>query len=281
MLNLTLTGDIIYLYPTFIHDNPSYGPSNSSIVNKSFSYQKIIINSSGQEYTLTFLNDRIELIKYCKIGMTIQAKVILRGRKWVFKGKTYSVNEFVVTSVNIIKYSRFNSLITFKDNIYNIERIYDDTILKLSLINIKDKTKIELGGNHVFPDKRLNKNHILIPESIDLNLIYHLQNLGILIVTNKIVTLEGISGFICKILILDLFKNRKLLFSKSEERQYLSKLADDDCYQIDENAVKNSFIHSENSSSFDYEEAERLYFDAMTDGQLGTYDDYFPNNDLY
>lgn len=260
MIHLKIQGEIIHYFDV----KHQYSSIHESI---SFPKQKILIESEGQQYTLSFLKEKIKLLKFCKLGTVVEASVALKGRMWTFKNKEYSVNELVCSSLKIVKNTILKDFVRFKGNIYNIQRRYDDDQLVFNLVSIENNSQYILSINHVFPDKSINKDHVLIMDTVDKELLNHLEELGILSIGTWKQTAEGVSGIICKILVLDLFEYGELLFTKAQEKEALRKDQNDKTPNQD----RIDFDHNYSSRYDDYEED---YFNAMTDGQMGDYDDF-------
>jgi len=260
MIHIKIKGKIIRFFTPVKYDSGEYGRPD-------FTKQNILIEFKNQQYTLTFVDKKIELLENCNLGSVVEFGVSLKGRTWQFKHKDYFVNDLVCNSLKIIKNTVFNSLVYFNDKIYNIQKKWKNEQLILYLINIEDNSKQKLTAEHIFPDKSKNKEHVLINDQVDKELLSHLEKIGVLSIGTWKKTADGLSGTICRILILELFENREVLFSKTEEKEAIQrKYSTDSIIPIITNFKQNY------SSSYD--DYERDYFNVMTDGQMGNYDDF-------
>ena len=257
MIKFEIKGKITHFFNTRHH---------SSWLNQqnSFAKRKIVIEKDGENYTLTFYRERIDLLKFCKEGSIINVKGKLRGRIWKYKNNTYSVNELVCGSLEILKNTIIRDFIWYKGSYHNLQMYILENKLFLNLVNIKNREILKLNNNnHRFPENSVNKTHILMSENIDKNLIETLEVLGVIKIITWTKTISDISGFICKVLVLDLFKNNGFLFSEEEE---LIKLNQEN-YSNEVGDILINLPTIENNY-------ERDYFDAMTDGQMGNYDEF-------
>jgi hypothetical protein len=217
MINLIIKGELVH----FFEEKQQYSKQHENI---SFPKKKIVIESEGQEYTLSFLKDKIELLKFCRYGTVIEVNAKLKGRLWTYSGKYYSANELVCSSLLIVKNNFFNHFIEYENNTYNLEKRYIDGRLIISLINIETREKKILSLDYTFPEKKVNYDHIFISDKTDKDLLSLLENLGVLTIHFKKTTAEGLSGIVCRILILEKFENRELLFPEYEENEALKRI---------------------------------------------------------
>lgn len=267
MIHLKIQGEIVH----FFEVKHQYSRIHESI---SFPKQNILIESEGQQYTISFVEEKIDLLKFCKLGSIVEINVSLKGRMWNFNDKQYSVNELLGNSLKIIRNTILNDFVRYKGCIYNLEKKYEDNQLIFNLVNIENDSKYILSVNHVFPDKSINKDHVMIMDTVDIELLNCLENMGILTIDTYIKSINGVSGIICKILVLDLFTNGELLFTKLQEKEVLGKEnINDEEIQISEEVIK-SILGSYGTNRSSYEDDERDYFNTMTDGQMGNYDDF-------
>lgn len=263
MIHFRITGKIIRFFTPVKYDSAEYGQPD-------FIKQKILIEFKKQQYTLTFVDKKIELLENCNLGSVVEFDVCLKGRTWQFKHKDYSVNDLVCNSLKIIKNTVFNSLIYFNDKIYNVQKKWENEQLILYLINIEDKSKQKLTVEHIFPDKSKNKELVLINDIVDKELLRHLEKIGVLSIGTRKKGVDGVSGTICRILILELFEDRELLFSKTAEKEAIQRKYSTDSII----PITIDFKQNYGSNIDDY---ERDYFNTMTDGQMGNYDDFIDN----
>jgi len=208
MIRLTIKGVITHFF------DEKYQHSKYS---SSFLKQKILVESEGQNYTLSFLKEKIEYLKYCKIGSEIEMNATLKGRKWEFKNKEYSVNELECNSLKIIRNTKFEDYIYHNREKYGLKKDYVDDNLLISLININDESEYLLSINISFPDKKLNTDHIFLWDQTDDEIIEQLQQKGVL-TKGSWGKKDIFGGYISKILILDLFKNGDVLYPENDKQ---------------------------------------------------------------
>ncbi|WP_282032668.1 DUF3127 domain-containing protein [Winogradskyella eximia] len=264
MIHLQIQGEIIHIFTPVKYDSAMYGQPD-------FTKQKILIEVESQQYTLSFLNKKIDLLKHCRLGSIIEVGATLKGRTWRFNNKSYSVNDLVCNSLKIIKNTIFNGLVRFDNKIYNIQKKNKNENIDLNLVNIENGSKYQLTIAHDFPNKSKNKNHVLISDKVDKELLKYLEEIGALSIKTWKQTADGVSGTICRVLILDLFENRELLYSKTQEKEAIQRKYSDD-------SIIPFMTDFKNNNSTKYEDYERDYFNAMTDGQAGNYDDFIDNS---
>ena len=235
MINLEIEGEIVH----FFEEKQQY---SKIYENKSFGKQKIVVEVNGQEYTLSFLKDKIDLLKFCRYGSIIKVDARLKGRLWRYSDKFYSANELECNSLLIVKNTIFNHFIEFNNIIYNLEKRYSDENLSISLVNIQTREKQILSLDYTFPHKNVNLDHIFVSEEFNEDLLNHLEKIGVLSIKARKTTVNGLSGIICRILILELFDNRKLLFPEYKENEALKRISKKDI-EIDNETEFN--IHDE------------------------------------
>lgn len=195
MENLTLTGIITHFYK-----KKKYSQRVNDL--QEFDIQRIILDCSNERYTISFLAKSNDLLKHCRIGTEVIVGVNLKGNVWMYKNETYSANEFHCKTLKIIRNIKINYPILYKDNSYEINHYYFNNNLQLKLVNVNSKEELILSLNHTFPNKNINKDHILFNKNIDLELLKTLEFQGILSIGSQI-TSNQLSGWICKFLILD------------------------------------------------------------------------------
>jgi len=205
MLHFKLKGEIIYFFEVKHQHSKLYE-------NKSFPKRRIVVDMEGEKLTISFYDNYIDLLEFCKIGSEIIIDVKLKGRIWNYEQKQYSDNELVCKSLEILKNTRIDKWIKYEDKIYNLRRYYRDNNLLIELVDIKENKCINLCVNHSFPNKELNKDHILLWNIVDDELIKLLENRGIITKQGFLRSKDGYSGYICKVLILDLFNESEFLF---------------------------------------------------------------------
>jgi hypothetical protein len=154
-------------------------------------------------------------LEYCQIGSEIEINVNLKGRMWRYQEKDFSNNELVCNSLKIIKNNKIDNWIKYKNRVFNLKRSYNNNNLFLELVDLKDGLIIPLCVNHSFPKKELNRDHIFLWDIVDNELIKILEKKGILINQGFIGSKEGYSGYVCKVLILELFGTNEFLFDES------------------------------------------------------------------
>jgi len=219
MINLKIKGEIVH----FFDEKQQYSKIHE---NSSFPKQKIVIETDGQEYTLSFLKHKLELLRFCRYGTIIEVQAKLKGRLWRYSSNYYSTNELECNSLLILKNTIFNHFIEFNNIIYNLEKIYIDEKLVISLVNIQTREKQILNLDYSFPDKNVNFDHIFVSDKFNEELLKLLEKLGVLLIKSRKTTFGGLSGIICKVLILELFENRKLLFPDYEEIEALKRISE-------------------------------------------------------
>lgn len=221
MINLEIKGEIVHFFGEKQQHSKIYE-------NISFTKQKIVIDSKGQEYTLSFLKDKRDLLKFCRYGTIIEVKARLKGRLWSYSDKFYSSNEIECSSLIIKKNTIFNNFIENNNETYNLEKIYIQDKLIFSLVNIENREKLRLNLDYSFPNKDLNFDHIFINNKFDMELLNNLEKLGVLSIESRKTTVDGLSGIICRVLILELFENRELLFEEYKEKEALKKIKENE-----------------------------------------------------
>ncbi len=217
MINLNISGEIVH----FFDEKHQHSKRHE---NFSFVKKKIVIESEGQEYTLSFLKDKIKMLRFCRYGTLIEVNAKLKGNLWKYSDKFYSSNELECSSLIIKKNTIFNNFIEYNKETFNLEKKYIDGRLILSLLNIENGEKHILNLDYSFPNKNFNLDHILISNNFNQELLNQLEKLGVLSVEGRKTTVDGLSGIICRILILDLFEERELLFEKYEVIQALKRI---------------------------------------------------------
>ncbi|SHF77310.1 hypothetical protein SAMN05444483_102333 [Salegentibacter echinorum] len=205
MLNQKLKGEIVY----FFEGKHQYSKLNES---KSFLKQRIVIDADGEKLTISFYDKYIDLLRFCKIGSEIAIDVKLKGSMWKYGQKQYSANELICKSLEIVKNTRIDNWIRYKEGIYNLRKYYRDNNLLIELVNTSNHKSLILCINHSFPNKELNKDHILLWDIVDDELIRLLENKGIITKQRFLRSKDGYSGYICKVLVLDLFSDNEFLF---------------------------------------------------------------------
>jgi hypothetical protein len=241
MINITIKGIITHFFDDK-YQHPKYSAS--------FLKKNILIESEGESYTISFVKDRIEFLKYCKLGTEVEVNVRLKGRNWNFKNKEYSVNELTCNSLKIIRNTKFDDFIYHNGNEYVPIKSYADGNLILNLKSTSDQTEMILSINLSFPDKRINENHIFLWDQTDDELIEQLYQKGILEKGFwKKVDIFG--GYVCKVLILDLFKENNIL------------------YPIKNQTKKSNYTDFSETSSINYsgfvDETDYTHFDENLD----------------
>ena len=131
MTNITIKGIITHFFDEK-YQYPKYSTS--------FLKRNILIESEGENYTISFVKDRIEFLKYCKLGTEIEVSVRLKGRMWNFQNKEYSVNELNCSSLKIIRNTKFEDYIYHNGEKYLPKKSYKDGELTFTLLNPDDNT---------------------------------------------------------------------------------------------------------------------------------------------
>lgn len=95
MIFFDIEGTIIHLY----EQNQFYAKHNEF---ESFSKREIIVQTQDDIFTLTFNDNKIELLKECKVGSKIKAEGKFRGHIWKKNDITYSKNEMRCFKLKIL-----------------------------------------------------------------------------------------------------------------------------------------------------------------------------------
>lgn len=183
--------------------------------NKAFKKQKVVIrNENGQEYTLTFIEEKTALLKYCNIGTKISVDSSLKGRKWEYYDKIYSENQIIGYHLNIISTNQFFSdYFSYKGEQFNIKKSFTNNNLQLSIQNINTKAILQLTDSYNFPDRTKNENNVVLKNELDKEIIIELQKQGI-IKDPFYFKNDTIEGFFAEVIVLHLFTGN-FLFNKT------------------------------------------------------------------
>ena len=169
---------------------------------ETFSKQEIIVETEDDVFTLTFNDNKVELLNECKVGSKIKAEGKFRGHIWKKNDVTYSKNEMRCLKLKIFT-AEFE--LNYQNQKYLIKRYYYDGYLRLKLVSKLDNSEIDFSAVGAYENDKTD--HILFSNSNDKELLNVLVENGIVEHLYDIHQYQAASGHICKVLVMDKFKN--------------------------------------------------------------------------
>lgn len=179
---------------------------------KSFEKSRIMVEFENNDVIVEFIDKKIELLKYCKSGQSIKFYVKLKVRSWQKDNRTFYANELICYDLKILKTLNYSKeYIEYKGVKYVLKKNSSEDILTIGIFNIATFEYIDLSHKHKFEDPKYNKTYILYKEELGtelLELLYHkkILNKGFFI-SDK----NGMSGYVCEVLVLHFFNSNQYL----------------------------------------------------------------------
>ena len=185
-----------------------------------FRKQKVYLECEKEILTIIFVDDKSELLKYCRHNQEVIIKVYLKGKIWYHKGNQYTANELKCYSLKIVKNNDFDIFpIEYNGSLYGIKRVINEQVASLNLYNLQGNEELEISLPHIFPDKKINADHILYDvDKFGEEILSQIVEKGIVTIDARISS-NGYNGVICKILVCDLFDSQGILYNYSPEER--------------------------------------------------------------
>jgi hypothetical protein len=182
--------------------------SDSNNFTRVFSKRKLLVQIDDEYVVIVFIDKKMDLLEFCSSNQIIKFFVELK----VTQLKNYFINDLVCYDLKIIKtLNHDKNPIIHNNSKYVLYKSNSENILMLSLYDLETENFIDISHKHEFPNRDLNKTHILYKEESGKILLELLYRKGILNKGLQIGTESGFNGYVCEVLVNNLFNSNNFL----------------------------------------------------------------------